>query len=91
MTLVPKPGASCEGVACRIHAGPAPFPACWTTSSRPRRDGPRSSAMTAVGRPGEPQDMAAACIYLASRAGAFVTGVVLPVDGGFLVSRSANA
>ena len=34
--------------------------------------------------------MAGACIYLASRAGAFVTGIVLPVDGGVLVSRNAN-
>lgn len=30
----------------------------------------------------EPQDMAGAAIYLASRAGAFLTGVVIPVDGG---------
>ena len=36
-----------------------------------------------LGRIGEPEDMAGAAIYLASRAGAYVTGVVLPVDGGF--------
>lgn len=30
-----------------------------------------------------PQDMAGAAIYLASKAGAYVTGVVLPVDGGY--------
>lgn len=30
-----------------------------------------------------PSDMAGAAIYLASRAGAYVTGVVLPVDGGY--------
>lgn len=35
-----------------------------------------------LGRIGEPEDMAGAAIYLASRAGAYVTGVVLPVDGG---------
>jgi NAD(P)-dependent dehydrogenase (short-subunit alcohol dehydrogenase family) len=34
--------------------------------------------------------MGAACVYLASRAGAFVTGAVLPVDGGVLVGPSAN-
>ena len=34
------------------------------------------------GRIGEPEDMAGVAIYLASRAGAYVTGVVIPVDGG---------
>ncbi|HTO55520.1 MAG TPA: SDR family oxidoreductase [Myxococcota bacterium] len=34
------------------------------------------------GRIGEPEDMAGTAIYLASRAGAYVTGAVLPVDGG---------
>jgi NAD(P)-dependent dehydrogenase (short-subunit alcohol dehydrogenase family) len=35
-----------------------------------------------LGRIGEPPDMAGAAIYLASRAGAYVTGAVIPVDGG---------
>ena len=35
-----------------------------------------------LGRIGEPSDMAGAAIYLASRAGAYVNGVVIPVDGG---------
>jgi len=34
------------------------------------------------GRIGEPEDMAGTAIYLASRASAYVTGAVLPVDGG---------
>ncbi len=34
------------------------------------------------GRIGEPEDMAGVVIYLASRAGAYVTGAVIPVDGG---------
>jgi NAD(P)-dependent dehydrogenase (short-subunit alcohol dehydrogenase family) len=33
-------------------------------------------------RIGEPEDMAGVALYLASRAGAWVTGVVIPVDGG---------
>ena len=33
-------------------------------------------------RIGEPEDMAGVTIYLASRAGAYVTGAVIPVDGG---------
>jgi NAD(P)-dependent dehydrogenase (short-subunit alcohol dehydrogenase family) len=35
-----------------------------------------------LGRIGEPQDMAGVVIYLASRAGAYVTGSLLTVDGG---------
>ena len=35
-----------------------------------------------LGRIGEPEDMAGVAIYLASRAGAFLTGAVIPVDGG---------
>jgi NAD(P)-dependent dehydrogenase (short-subunit alcohol dehydrogenase family) len=34
------------------------------------------------GRIGQPDDMAGIAIYLASRAGAYVTGAVIPVDGG---------
>ena len=35
-----------------------------------------------LGRIGEPEDVAGAALFLASRAGAYVTGTVLPVDGG---------
>lgn len=35
-------------------------------------------------RIGEPEDIAGACIFLASRAGAWVTGVNIPVDGGMI-------
>ena len=37
---------------------------------------------TTVGRVGQPEDAGAACIYLASRAGSFVTGAMLVLDGG---------
>ncbi|GJJ71274.1 hypothetical protein EMPS_03624 [Entomortierella parvispora] len=38
-----------------------------------------------LGRIGQPEDVAATCIYLASRAGAYTTGAIIPVDGGTLV------
>jgi NAD(P)-dependent dehydrogenase (short-subunit alcohol dehydrogenase family) len=47
-----------------------------------RRAGDEIVAATPLGRIGRPDDMAGAVRYLASRAGAYVTGVVLPVDGG---------
>ena len=40
------------------------------------------AATVPLKRLGRPDDMAGACIYLCSRAGAWVTGTVLPVDGG---------
>jgi NAD(P)-dependent dehydrogenase (short-subunit alcohol dehydrogenase family) len=39
------------------------------------------------GRIGEPEDVAGTVIYLASRAGAYVTGAVIPVDGGSSTCR----
>lgn len=36
-----------------------------------------------IGRFGLPEDIASACLYLASDESSFVTGVALPVDGGF--------
>ena len=40
-------------------------------------------AHTPMGRMGEPGDLAGAAVWLASPASRFVTGIVLPVDGGF--------
>jgi NAD(P)-dependent dehydrogenase (short-subunit alcohol dehydrogenase family) len=40
-----------------------------------------------LGRIGEPEDMAGIAIYLAARAGAYVTGAVIPVDGGISTTR----
>jgi NAD(P)-dependent dehydrogenase (short-subunit alcohol dehydrogenase family) len=40
-----------------------------------------------AGRIGEPEDMAAAAIYLASRAGDYVMGSTLVVDGGVTHAR----
>ena len=45
----------------------------------------RVLAGTPIGRWGEPHDLAGTAIFLASPASNFVTGVALPVDGGYSV------
>jgi NAD(P)-dependent dehydrogenase (short-subunit alcohol dehydrogenase family) len=40
------------------------------------------AAMSPLRRIGRPDDMAGVAVYLSSRAGAYVTGAVIPVDGG---------
>ncbi len=39
-----------------------------------------------MGRAGQPEDLVGPCLFLASSMAAYVTGVTLPVDGGFLAS-----
>lgn len=38
-----------------------------------------------LGRIGSPQDVAGACLFLASRAGSYVNGATIALDGGSLV------
>ncbi len=47
-----------------------------------QRFGDSIRASCPLGRIGRPDDMAGAAIFLASRAGAYLTGAVIPVDGG---------
>ena len=46
----------------------------------------RIVARTPAGRFGEPEELAGAGVFLASHASDFVTGIVLPVDGGYSAS-----
>jgi len=51
-------------------------------------DASRSDAIvgrTPLGRWAEPDDIAGAALFLCSAAARFITGVVLPVDGGYSV------
>jgi NAD(P)-dependent dehydrogenase (short-subunit alcohol dehydrogenase family) len=43
-------------------------------------------ARTPLGRWGTPEDVAGPVLFLASDAARFVTGVVLPIDGGYLIA-----
>ena len=52
-------------------------------------DGPRGKEFlvrTPMGRFGQPEELVGSAIFLSSQAAGFVTGTILPVDGGFLAS-----
>jgi NAD(P)-dependent dehydrogenase (short-subunit alcohol dehydrogenase family) len=60
---------------------PGPFESkmmAWTLEHR----GDEIAAAAPLRRIGRPDDMAGVAVYLASRAGSYVTGAVIPVDGG---------
>jgi meso-butanediol dehydrogenase / (S,S)-butanediol dehydrogenase / diacetyl reductase len=49
----------------------------------------RVAARHPLGRLGEPEDIAHACLYLASDEASWVTGAVIPVDGGLIAGPLA--
>jgi NAD(P)-dependent dehydrogenase (short-subunit alcohol dehydrogenase family) len=49
--------------------------------------GEQIAASAPLRRIGRPDDMAGATIYLSSRAGAYLTGAIIPVDGGIATTR----
>jgi len=61
-----------------------------TNLTGPLRDDPARSAAivarTPLGRWGRPEDIGGAAVFLCSSAAAFVTGAVLPVDGGYAIA-----
>ena len=78
---------ACEWAAARRagqrrRADLRPHPAD-RAAARRRGDGGAADADTPMGRFAEPEEVAAAILFLASDAAAMITGVTLPVDGGW--------
>jgi NAD(P)-dependent dehydrogenase (short-subunit alcohol dehydrogenase family) len=68
---------------------PGPFPTKMMEATL-RDQGDEVRGMTRVGRVGTPEDIAAAVIYLSSRATTFMTGALIPVDGGISTTGPAH-
>jgi NAD(P)-dependent dehydrogenase (short-subunit alcohol dehydrogenase family) len=64
---------------------PGPFPSRLTDTDS---DAVRKSVATYVplGRPGEADDIVGVVTFLASRAGAYVNGTTIPLDGGYIAA-----
>lgn len=60
---------------------PGPFPSKMMASIL-EESGDEIAATSPLGRIGRADDMAGVAVYLAARAGSWVTGAVIPVDGG---------
>jgi NAD(P)-dependent dehydrogenase (short-subunit alcohol dehydrogenase family) len=68
------------GPKVRVNTlSPGPF---LTDIAKAWTDEARQSSPNAAGRPGAPEEIAGAALYLASPAASFVTGALLRVDGG---------
>lgn len=68
---------------------PGFFPTAMTAHLRDDDDAPKGALQGHIplGRLGRPDDIAGIVIFLCSRAGAYVTGAEIPVDGGILGCR----
>lgn len=62
---------------------PGPFPSKMHDTNSPATQKSIDTYIP-LGRAGEPEDVQGAVIFLASRAGAYVNGHVLPLDGGYV-------
>ncbi len=66
---------------------PGPFPSKMTAFATASEEGAANTgAMNPMGRIGRAEDIAAATLFLCGYGGSYVTGTVLPLDGGYTVS-----
>jgi NAD(P)-dependent dehydrogenase (short-subunit alcohol dehydrogenase family) len=49
------------------------------------------AASSPLGRIGRDDDMAGIAVFLASRAGSYLTGTIIPVDGGIATTATGSA
>jgi NAD(P)-dependent dehydrogenase (short-subunit alcohol dehydrogenase family) len=70
-----------------VMSGIAPGPFASDMNKQARDHGDEVAQRVPVGRIGSPEDMAGAAIFLASRAGDYVVGETLVVDGGVTLMR----
>ncbi|MEV6957197.1 SDR family oxidoreductase [Streptomyces sp. NPDC051183] len=73
-----------RGVRCNLIAAGTVRTPYWD-SRKPDLD--MVAAHYPLGRIGEPADIAAACLFLASTEASWTTGATLPVDGGLLIAN----
>jgi 2-dehydro-3-deoxy-D-gluconate 5-dehydrogenase len=66
---------------------PGWFETSLTRDTRASSRGDEIRRRTPAGRWGEPEDLVGPTVFLASPASDFVTGIALPVDGGYAVSE----
>ena len=70
---------------------PGPFQSRMTAFATARDEQvEKVSAGVPLGRIGGPDDVAGATIYLCSRAGSYITGAILPIDGGLSVQHDVR-
>jgi len=72
-----------------VVSGIAPGPFASEMNKQARDHGDEVAQRVPVGRIGTEEDMAGAAIYLASRAGDFVVGETIVVDGGVTLARGS--
>lgn len=70
---------------------PGPFQSRMTAFATSSPEQARKvGARVPIGRIGSPDDIAGATLYLCSRAGSYVTGAILPIDGGQAVQHGMS-
>ncbi|QPH52727.1 SDR family oxidoreductase [Pontivivens ytuae] len=70
---------------------PGPFPSKMTRfATGTAEKAEKVGANVPLGRIGTPEDMAGATLYLCGRGGAYVSGAILPLDGGMSVEAPLN-